>query len=52
MKDGVSPPGNEAFLQYSLTAGGALDLYHTEVPPSHRGQGLGAVLAEVGPVVG
>ncbi len=40
-------PGEEAYLQYALSADGVLDLYHTEVPASHRGQGLGAVLAEV-----
>ena len=42
--------GEEAVLCYSRLPGGSLDLYHTEVPPSQRGQGLGAVLAKVGGV--
>ena len=41
--------GEQAVLEYSRLEddGPALDLYHTEVPPSQRGKGLGGVLAEV-----
>lgn len=38
--------GDEAVLQYSRRPDGVLDLYHTEVPASQRGRGLGGVLAE------
>ena len=38
--------GEEAVLQYRID-GEIWDLYHTEVPSSQRGKGLGAVLAEV-----
>ena len=39
--------GEEGVLQYSHRPDGSLDLYHTEVPPSQRGRGLGGMLAEV-----
>ena len=39
--------GEEAVLEYSEGAGGELDMFHTEVPASQRGKGLGAVLAQV-----
>ena len=41
--------GEEGVLFYSLMNSGELDLTHTEVPPSQRGRGLGAVLAKVCP---
>ena len=40
--------GEEAVVLYSQLPDGVLDLYHTEVPTSQRGKGLGALLAEVG----
>ena len=45
------PPtaGEEGILFYSLMNSGELDLTHTEVPPSQRGRGLGAVLEKVCP---
>lgn len=39
--------GEEAVLEYTRRADGSLDLYHTEVPSSQRGKGLGGVLAKV-----
>ena len=39
--------GEEAVLQYRVDNGGIWDMYHTEVPSSQRGKGLGAVLAQV-----
>ena len=38
--------GEEAVLQYRVEDS-VWDMHHTEVPPSQRGRGLGAVLAEV-----
>ena len=38
---------NEALLQYEERDGGILELWHTEVPISQRGKGLGAVLCKV-----
>ena len=37
----------EAVILYNLLADGTLDLYHTEVPPALRGQGIAGQLAEV-----
>lgn len=39
--------GEEAVLLYSLERGQVMDMYHTEVPESQRGKGLGGVLAQV-----
>ncbi|XP_003390309.1 PREDICTED: protein NATD1-like [Amphimedon queenslandica] len=36
----------EAVLLYRDEGGNTWDAYHTEVPPSQRGKGLGAVLAQ------
>lgn len=38
---------DEAVLLYRDEGGNTWDAYHTEVPPSQRGKGLGAVLAQV-----
>ena len=40
-------PGEEAVLLYREEDERVWDLYHTEVPQSQRGKGLGAILAEV-----
>lgn len=37
----------EAVLQYRVESDQVWDLYHTGVPTSQRGKGLGAVLAQV-----
>ena len=34
-------------LEYSESPGNTWDMYHTEVPPENRGQGLAADLAKV-----
>lgn len=34
-------------MEYELMKDGVLDLYHTEVPTSQRGKGVGGRLAEV-----
>ena len=36
-----------AFLNYRIEQNGVWDCYHTEVPVSRQGQGLGGVLAKV-----
>jgi predicted GNAT family acetyltransferase len=36
----------EAYLAYTETAGGALNLAHTVVPPAERGHGVGEALVE------
>ncbi len=41
--------GNSAYLRYRVEGSGVWDCYDTEVPSSHRGQGLGGVLAKVKP---
>lgn len=40
----VALPGGEAELLYQRFAEDVLDLRHTEVPPSGRGQGIGDAL--------
>ena len=37
--------GSKAFLQYEKS-GNEVDLWHTEVPPECRGQGVAGILAE------
>lgn len=37
----------EAFINYRIVSDTVWDAYHTEVPTSQRGKGLGGVLAEV-----
>jgi predicted GNAT family acetyltransferase len=37
---------DEAKLEYNYH-GNVMDMYHTEVPPSHQGKGIAAVLAQV-----
>ena len=39
--------GEEAVLQYNMEGGEVMDMYHTEVPVSQRGKGVGGVLAQV-----
>ena len=39
--------GEEAFIFYKIESTDIWDAYHTEVPTSQRGRGLGGVLAEV-----
>lgn len=39
--------GEEAFLSYNIEDNSVWDAYHTEVPISQRGKGLGGILAEV-----
>ena len=41
--------GEEAELLYTLLKGGVMDMYHTEVPASQRGKGVGGILAQVSP---
>lgn len=41
----------EAVLLYDTLPSGALDFYHTEVPPALRGRGIAGKLAEVSFVV-
>ena len=36
-----------AYIQYRIQDDGVWECYHTEVPESQRGQGLGGVLAKV-----
>ena len=38
---------DSAFLHYRIQDSGVWDCYHTEVPSTHRGQGLGGILAKV-----
>ena len=38
--------GEEAVLLYSIQ-GDTIDMYHTEVPASQRGKGVGGTLAQV-----
>eukprot|EP01122_Echinamoeba_exundans_P002061 TRINITY_DN12028_c0_g1_i1.p1 TRINITY_DN12028_c0_g1~~TRINITY_DN12028_c0_g1_i1.p1 ORF type:complete len:125 (-),score=13.58 TRINITY_DN12028_c0_g1_i1:497-871(-) len=40
------PDKDVAVLEYEEVSPGTFDLYHTEVPPSKQGQGLGAKLAD------
>lgn len=37
----------EAFISYRVETDAIWDAYHTEVPSSQRGKGLGGILAEV-----
>jgi len=39
--------GKNAVIEYSWIEDSVIDLYHTEVPPSHRGRGLAQLLAKV-----
>lgn len=40
----------KAFLQYKVIneGTGEVDLFHTQVPPNHRGKGIAKLLAKVG----
>ncbi|XP_076452515.1 protein NATD1-like [Babylonia areolata] len=38
--------GHEALLEYTTTVMGAVDLWHTEVPPAFRGKGVAKLLAQ------
>ena len=42
----VMDDGAQAVLEYSLTADGVMDLTHTFCPPSARGKGMAAKLAD------
>lgn len=39
--------GEEAVLEYNMEGESVMDMYHTEVPVSQRGKGVGGVLAQV-----
>ena len=43
--------GEQGFLEYAINeteSGVELDFYHTEVPPSHQGQGIASRLVKFG----
>jgi len=39
--------GENAVIEYRWINNSVVDLYHTEVPPSHRGKGIAQLLAKV-----
>jgi len=39
--------GENAVIEYRWIEDSVVDLYHTEVPPSHRGKGLAQMLTKV-----
>lgn len=39
--------GEEAVLEYRMEGSEVVDMYHTEVPESQRGKGVGGKLAQV-----
>ncbi|KAJ1271034.1 hypothetical protein BS78_06G097900, partial [Paspalum vaginatum] len=46
VKGRFETPDGEAFLQYHLISGRVMDMVHTYVPRSKRGQGLAALLCD------
>jgi len=38
--------GENAVIEYRWIEDSVVDLYHTEVPPAHRGKGLAKLLAK------